>query len=253
MDNYTKLYKSIITSTVWQENNTTRILWITMLAMSDAEGMVEGSIPGLARLAGITIDECEEAINTLSKPDKYSRTQTHEGRRIEAVDGGWLILNRVKYRDKPNSRAEYYRKWRRDSQNVARNIVQHSATQCNANETQKEEEKEEEVKKKKPPYNPPAGGMFEQFWKIYPRKIGKGKALESFQKLSPNDELFATIIAAVQQQSKSEQWQQNNGQFIPMPSTWLNQQRWGDELPMRKKTRIEKLNEQYAARSKNNE
>lgn len=90
---------------------------------------------------------------------------------------------------------------------------------------------------------PPKG--FEQFWKIYPRKAGKGKARDSFRKLSPDSDLLAKILAAVQQQSKSEQWQKDDGQFIPMPATWLNQERWDDELPERKKTRIQKLDEQY--------
>ena len=139
MDNYTKLFSSIITSTIWQEDNPTRILWITMLALSDADGMVEGSIPGLARLAGITIEDCEKAMAKLQSPDPYSRTKEHEGRRVIDADGGWIILNRVKYRDKKVSRAKYYRDWRK--RNKSETKAQHS-------ETQKEEEKEKE---KKPP------------------------------------------------------------------------------------------------------
>lgn len=99
----------------------------------------------------------------------------------------------------------------------------------------------------KNPPNPP--DWFEQFWKIYPRKVGKGKALESFQKLSPNSKLLAKILAAVEQQKKSIQWQKDDGQFIPMPATWLNQGRWEDELPITK-TRTELLDEKRAAYKK---
>ena len=48
-------------------------------------------------------------------PDQYSRTQDHEGRRIEAVEGGWRLLNHAKYRamrDAENRR-EYQREWDR--------------------------------------------------------------------------------------------------------------------------------------------
>ena len=44
------------------------------------------------------------------------------------------------------------------------------------------------------------------------------------------------IISAVKQQKKSTEWAKNNGQFIPHPTTWLNQERWGDELTIKKTT-----------------
>lgn len=95
---YTKLFQSIVTSTIWTEDDKTRIVWITMLAMSDKNGEVMGSIPGLARLANVSIEECERAVNRLESEDKYSRTPDHEGRRIAKIEGGWEILNHAKYR-----------------------------------------------------------------------------------------------------------------------------------------------------------
>jgi len=71
---------------------------------------------------------------------------------------------------------------------------------------------------------------FELFWGEYPRKTGKGKARESFLKIKPSLELTDKIITAVQNQKKSEQWLREKGQFIPHPATWLNQERWDDEI-----------------------
>lgn len=87
------------------------------------------------------------------------------------------------------------------------------------------------------------GDLFEQFWQVYPKKVGKGKAKESFHKIKPSKELFDQIISAVEIQKKSEQWRKENGQYIPNPSTWLNQERWGDELPHKETTaeQFEKL------------
>lgn len=96
---YTKLFSSIITSTIWTEDDQTRIVWITMLAMADRNGEVQGSIPGLARIAGVPVDACRKAIDTFLAPDPDSRTKDDEGRRIEVIEGGWLLLNHAKYRD----------------------------------------------------------------------------------------------------------------------------------------------------------
>jgi hypothetical protein len=97
---YTKLFNSILSSTIWREDLPTKVVWVTMLAMADRDGIIEGSIPGLAHLAGATIKQTETAIQKFLSPDPYSRTPEHEGRRIEKVDGGWRLLNADKYRNR---------------------------------------------------------------------------------------------------------------------------------------------------------
>ncbi len=68
---------------------------------------------------------------------------------------------------------------------------------------------------------------FERFWAVYPKKVGKGDARKAFSKVkAPVD----TLIAAVEAQKVSTQWTQENGRYIPNPSTWLNQERWEDEV-----------------------
>lgn len=112
MAGYTKLFNSILHSTIWSEPHETRILWITMLAMSDRNGCVNASIPGLARMAGVTIDQCKDGIEKFLSPDPYSRTPDNEGRRIERIDGGWHLLNHGKYREMMSieERREYNRR-----------------------------------------------------------------------------------------------------------------------------------------------
>ena len=100
MTGYTKLFNSILASTIWREDDKTRLVWITLLAMVDKNGIVEASVPGLADLARVSIEDCEKAIDNLQKPDKYSRSQEHDGRRIVKIDGGWVVLNHAKYRAK---------------------------------------------------------------------------------------------------------------------------------------------------------
>ena len=95
---FTKLFSSITESTIWTEDHPTRLTWITMLAMADRKGRVWASLPGLANRARVTLTEVEVAIAKFLSPDKYSRTEDNEGRRIEPIDGGWRLLNHEKYR-----------------------------------------------------------------------------------------------------------------------------------------------------------
>lgn len=70
---------------------------------------------------------------------------------------------------------------------------------------------------------------FEQFWAAYPKKVGKGAAKKSWEKIHPDRELRQRILSAVARDTKTEQWQKAGGQYIPHPATWLNQERWEDE------------------------
>ena len=66
---------------------------------------------------------------------------------------------------------------------------------------------------------------FERFWKTYPKKVGKKKVQDKFD---ANDFPIDLIIKNIELQKKSDQWQ--NQQYIPNPETYLNQERWTDEV-----------------------
>ncbi len=87
-----------------------------MLAISDPYGIVSASIPGLASVANVSVDETRVSVKNLLSPDPDSRTKDYEGRRIEEIDGGWRILNYVKYRKMLSEaeRADYKAKWIRE-------------------------------------------------------------------------------------------------------------------------------------------
>lgn len=56
----------------------------------------------LARDAGISEEECAKAVKVLESPDSDSACKDNEGRRIQVVDGGWLVLNHDLWRDRIN-------------------------------------------------------------------------------------------------------------------------------------------------------
>lgn len=71
---------------------------------------------------------------------------------------------------------------------------------------------------------------FDKFWIAYPKKKAKGEAEKAWNKAKKNPEFdLAMIIKAVERQKLTQDWKKDNGQFIPYPSTWLNQKRWYDE------------------------
>jgi len=96
---FVKLHGEILDSSVWSEPHATRIVWITMLAMADQDGVVRASIGGLAHRARVTNEECRAALACFLGPDPDSRDRT-TGERIEEVPGGWLILNHGNFREK---------------------------------------------------------------------------------------------------------------------------------------------------------
>jgi len=70
---------------------------------------------------------------------------------------------------------------------------------------------------------------FDTFWREYPRKVGKGDARKKFAKALTKTS-FDNIMAALERVKASAQWTKDGGQFVPHPATWLNQERWDDEV-----------------------
>jgi hypothetical protein len=82
-------------------------------------GFVEASGPGIVRRAGVPADSGMEALQQLCEPDPESRSSEWEGRRMVRVNGGYVILNFMKYRDKDNSAAERARRYRERQKDLA--------------------------------------------------------------------------------------------------------------------------------------
>jgi hypothetical protein len=70
---------------------------------------------------------------------------------------------------------------------------------------------------------------FDDFWKVYPRKTNKGFAKKVFEKLKVDDAMLTKMIQAIHAQNKTV-WKDKDQQYIPHPSTWLNGERWDDEI-----------------------
>jgi hypothetical protein len=134
---FVKLDCGILTSTLWMDR-IAREVFITALLMAEpAEfdepieeiatrsldhtgwvappgwyGFVPAASVGIIRHASIDLEPGMEALVRLASPDENSRSHEHEGRRMIRIDGGFLILNYMKYRDRDYTGAERQRRYR---------------------------------------------------------------------------------------------------------------------------------------------
>lgn len=109
MIGYTPIFSKIVDSSLWCEPDNVVKIFLTMLAKKDRDNVVRGSAFNISQWAKKTEQEVLEALKILASPDKRRlEPQPHEGRRIEKVEDGWLILNGATYQNlmvKVNRRA----------------------------------------------------------------------------------------------------------------------------------------------------
>lgn len=145
---FVKLDTGILRSTLWFERDA-RELFITALLMAEpyesqesipalkvdaieSTGFVVppgwyGFVPaagiGIIRQAGMDRDAGMKALAELGSPDTESRSSDFEGRRLVRVDGGYIVLNYMKYRDRDNTVRERMRRYRQRQKELHSNSV----------------------------------------------------------------------------------------------------------------------------------
>ena len=98
------------------------------------------------------------------------------------------------------------------------------------------------TKHRKPKTDSPG---FEEFWASYPKRQGKAAAKKAWNAIAPDAELLHKILSAIEGQKKNNpSWQEADGKYIPMPSTWLHGNRWEDEMQNEKvsSSKFEEIN-----------
>ena len=218
---FTKLFSSITESSIWMQDDHTRIVWIAMLAMADKRGRVWASVPGLANRSRVPVASVERAIEIFLAPDTYSRTKDNEGQRIAEIDGGWRLLNHQKYRDMRDD--EDRREQNREAQQRARAKVSKLADsqQPSANSSaQAEAEAEAEAERKDT-----VGDWAERIYQAYPLKVGKPSALKAIRKVIAVEDA-EMVLRRVEGFAKARP---PGTPFTPHPATFFNARRFEDD------------------------
>ena len=216
-------------------------VWLAMLLLSDSEGMVEISIPGLAKESRVSIEECKGALAILEAPDPESQSNDEEGRRLIRPNPDipfWVIVNYQKYRKlrDAESRREYHREYMRDYRAKKKggevplspvNICEHPlsmSTQEEAEKKQKERDVNTISAAKKARIE-----VFESWWSKYPRKVKKQDTKKLFLKLSGADVELAT--GPVYDAWLKHWGAMEDQQFIPYPPKWISGSYWESDPP----------------------
>lgn len=72
---------------------------------------------------------------------------------------------------------------------------------------------------------------FDDFWKMYPKKVGRGQAIKAWKAATKKAQPADIILALRSQLPSMAMQRRNDGDFRPNPATWLNGERWTDEIP----------------------
>lgn len=134
---FVKLDCDILTSTIWYDPDA-RIMFLTALLMAVPREYLEpapqiavrdltllgwnappgwyGFVPaagvGITNRAGVEKEAGLAALERLGSPEPDSRSPEYDGRRVVRVDGGYLVLNFQKYRDRDYTGAERAKRYR---------------------------------------------------------------------------------------------------------------------------------------------
>jgi len=81
---------------------------------------------------------------------------------------------------------------------------------------------------------------FETFWKYYPKKKGKGQAIQTWKKLEKSNSLpeVGEMLKAIKNQVAEKNHLANQNKFVAewkYPSTWLNGYCWADDVDVPEK------------------
>ncbi|MFF2954307.1 hypothetical protein ACFVVU_23555 [Kitasatospora sp. NPDC057965] len=77
---------------------------------------------------------------------------------------------------------------------------------------------------------PPQSDLFDAFWAAYPKKVGKGTARTAWAKALKRGADPAAIVAAVPRHAAHWRAINTAPKYVPHPTTWLNGERYDDEL-----------------------
>ncbi len=250
MEGWIKLHRKILDNPIVCKDNDTLAIWIYLLLNAthqDIPALFKGKkitlkkgqlITGILSIANnlsINKDKVQRTLK-LFESDKQIEQQTSNKNRLIS------ILNWDKYQEIDNQNdKQMINKCETDDKQMITNknerikeIYIYGQTTGQENIFDNVDVELEEIKKQKWKI------QFDEFYNAYPRKVKKQDVKKWFEKNKPSNELFSSMMNSLEQFRASKDWQKDGGQYIPYPSTWLNQKRWEDE-EVKPETKIQEI------------
>lgn len=106
----------------------------------------------------------------------------------------------------------------------------------NSNVEKRREDKEKEIEKIRVDTElvNDTGLWFGEFWKLYPRKVAKTNAEKAFKKKCKDEQTYTAIMRGLQNYVTA--CKGKDPQYIAHPATWINGERWNDEVATKTKS-----------------
>lgn len=209
-----------------------------MIATMDETGFCQfASSRNVAARARVSDESAAAALTVLESPDKDSGDPDNEGRRLERVPGGWLVLNAEKYRDIVTRAISQERTRERVRRHRERKSGNAHVTPRNDSVTPSRSEAVSEAETKK--QHPVCASHAESLYELYPRKEARGaaiKAIEDALRRVVAGEMatpltpvlaFAALSSLVTCYADSPAGKR--GKYTPHAATWFNQSRYLDD------------------------
>ena len=255
MEGWIKIHRKIL-EWEWYKDNNTKILFLHLLLTANHKekkwqgitilrGQKLTSLQHLAEETNLTIQQTRTSLNKLKLTNEIT---------IETTNKNTLITIE-KYSDYQDKDEENNIQNNTQNNNQITNEQQTNNKQITTNKNDKNIKndkneknirniKEKNIKKENETEIQVMDiweKQFEDFYKQYPRKVKKQDVKKWFNKNKPSKELFNKIINSLNEFKKSKDWTKDNGQYIPHPTSWLNQKRWEDENIIQKSNTISAL------------
>lgn len=245
---YGKIFEDIFDSTLSTQGDfVTTYIFMSMIVLADEHGFVRLSQDALyerLRFSNefVVGEAFRSALSILESPDENSNLPYEQGRRIIPLtdideieeNRGWWIVNYLHYRDKANvdERKAARRDWMKNYQrNRRKNIKEKSDLESCKHPVNSGKQisayTDTDTDTDKVKTNGHLKDGFDQFWDQYPKKRKKKPALEIWKRKKLHMIAVDIVQDVINRQTMDERWVKG---FIPDPTTYLNQERWQDEL-----------------------
>lgn len=230
------LHRKLLDSPIWQVTTVEqKVILITLLLMANHSekkwywqgeeficqpGQFITSLPNIVKACGngLTVQNVRTALKKFENMNFLTDQSTKTGRLITIVN--WQVYQGKREVDnrQPNRQLT--------SNNNDNNITMINNDNNNNNAHAREQTQNGlEVNEKEK--------GFERFWELYPSKRKKPVARIAWMNMRVHSEgQYALINAAVERYKKTNQWQEENGRYIPDPDTFLQDERWTDEIKL---------------------
>lgn len=240
------LYRKLLDSPIWQVTTVEqKVILITLLLMANHSekkwywqgeeficqpGQFITSLPNIAKACGngLTVQNVRTALKKFENMNFLTDQSTKTGRLITIVN--WQVYQGKRDVDnrQPNSQLTESQQTpnRQPNSQLTSNNNDNNITMINNdNNKYKQTQKPIEVNEKEK--------GFELFWELYPSKRKKPAARIAWMNMRVHsEEQYALINSAVERYKKTNQWQEENGRYIPDPDTFLQDERWTDEIKL---------------------